>query len=120
MSKKEQESSNASPSEVQRDQQEAMNRIFDQSRNNVKKTVNEAQKDISDYNQQMVNLQKRAFEVTTDIADYYIESQKEIINSYNQSIWTPYVENIVQRTSGFPAAFSPTRAEVYGNTFTSI
>ncbi|HZA68759.1 MAG TPA: hypothetical protein VE548_03595 [Nitrososphaeraceae archaeon] len=120
MSKKEQESSNASPSEVQRDQQEAMNRIFDQSRNNVKKTVNEAQKDISDYNQQMVNLQKRAFEVTTDIADYYIESQKEIINSYNQSIWTPYVENIVQRTSAFPAAFSPNRAERYGNTFISI
>src|ERR671918_2278849 len=121
MSKKEQESSNASPSEVQRDQQEAMNRIFDQSRNNVKKTVNEAQKDISDYNQQMVNLQKRAFEVTTDIADYYIESQKEIINSYNQSIWTPYVENIVNRTTTtpFPGVFSLPRTEVYTNTISN-
>jgi hypothetical protein len=120
MSKKEQESSNGSPSQIQRDQQEAINRTFDQTRNSVKKTVNEAQKDISDYTQQVVNLQKRAFEVTSDIADDYIESQKEIINSFNQSIWTPYVENIVNIVPAFPAVVSPTRADVYGNTFTNI
>jgi hypothetical protein len=120
MSKKEQESSNVSPSQIQRDQQEAINRTFDQTRNNVKKTVNETQKDISDYTQQVANLQKRAFEVARDIADDYIESQKEIIDSFNQSIWTPYVENVVNRTSAFPAVFSPTRVEVYGNTLTNI
>src|SRR5918996_5306710 len=120
MSKKEQESSTGSPSQTQRDQQEAINRTFDQTRNNIKKTVNEAQKGISDYTQQVTSTQERALEIARDIADYYIESQKEIINSYNQSIWTPYVENIVQRTSAFPAAFSPNRAERYGNTFISI
>jgi DNA-binding transcriptional regulator GbsR (MarR family) len=85
MSKKEQESSNGSPSQTQRDQQEAINRTFDQTRNNIKKIVNEAQKGISDYTQQVINLQKRALEITMDIADDYIESQKEIINSFNQS-----------------------------------
>jgi len=120
MSKKEQESSNVSPSQIQRDQQEAINRTFDQTRNSVKKTVNEAQKDISDYTQQVINLQKRAFEVTSNIVDDCIESQKEIINSFNQSIWTPYVENIVNRTPVFPGVFSPIRADVYGNTFTNI
>jgi hypothetical protein len=120
MSKKEQESSNGSPSQTQRDQQEAINRTFDQTRNNIKKIVNEAQKGISDYTQQVINLQKRALEITMDIADDYIESQKEIINSFNQSIWTPYVENVVNRTSAFPAVFSPSRAEVYGNTLTNI
>jgi hypothetical protein len=120
MSQKEQESSNVSPPQIQRDQQEAINRTFDQTRNSVKKTVNEAQKDISDYTQQVVNLQKRAFEVTSDIADNYIESQQEIINSFNQSIWTPYVENVVNETPAFPAVVSPTRADVYGNTFTNI
>src|SRR5919108_2024685 len=120
MSKKEQESSNVSPLQIQRDQQEAINRTFDQTRNNVKKTVNETQKDISDYTQQVANLQKRAFEVARDIADDYIESQKEIIDSFNQSIWTPYVENVVNRTSAFPAVLSPSRAEVYGNTLTNI
>jgi hypothetical protein len=125
MSKNERESTTStptslSPSQLQKEQQEAINRTFDQTRTNIKKTVNEAQKDISDYAQQVINLQERAFEITRDIADDYIESQKEIINSFNQSIWTPYEENVVNRISGFPGVFSPTRVEVYGNTFTNI
>jgi hypothetical protein len=118
MSKKEQEV-NASP-QTQRDQQEAINKTFDQTRNNVKKTVSEAQKDVSNYSRQMINLQETAFEAARDIADNYIESQREIINSFNQSIWAPYVENVVNRTSGFPEMCSPLRAETYGNTLTNM
>jgi hypothetical protein len=120
MSKREQESTNTSPSQIQRDQQEAINRSFDQTRSNIKKSVNEAQKDISGYAQQMVNLQETAIETTRDIADNYVESQKEIFNSFNQSIWTPYVENVSNRTSALPGMFSQSRAEVYGNTLTNI
>lgn len=123
MSKKELDpttSGYVSPSQLQKEQQEAINRTFDQTRNNIKRTVNEAQKDISNYAQQVINLQERAFEITRDIADDYIESQKEIINSFNHSIWTPYIENVVNRTSGLSGVFSPSRAEAYGNTFTNI
>jgi hypothetical protein len=123
MSKKELDSTTSgyvSPSQLQKEQQEAINRTFDQTRNNIKRTLNEAQKDISNYAQQVINLQERAFEITRDIADDYIESQKEIINSFNHSIWTPYIENVVNRTSGLSGVFSPSRAEVYGNTFTNI
>ena len=123
MSKKELDpttSGYVSPSQLQKEQQEAINRTLDQTRNNIKRTVNEAQKDISNYAQQVINLQERAFEITRDIADDYIESQKEIINSFNHSIWTPYIENVVNRTSGLSGVFSPSRAEVYGNTFTNI
>jgi large-conductance mechanosensitive channel len=120
MSKREQESTNTSPSQIQRDQQEAVNRSFDQTRSNIKKTVNEAQKDMSDYTHQMLNLQQRAFELTRDVADNYVESQKEIVNSFNQSIWTPYVENVTNRTSAFPGMFSSSRAVVYGNTLTNM
>jgi hypothetical protein len=119
MSKKEQEA-NASPSQAQRDQQEAINKTFDQTKNNVKKTAYEAQKDISDYAQHVMNLHDRAFEMTRDIADNYIESQKEIIDSFNQSIWTPYVENVLNGIPAFPGVYSPYRAEVYGNTFTNM
>jgi hypothetical protein len=122
MSKKELDpttSGYVSPSQLQKEQQEAINRTFDQTRNNINRTVNEAQKDISNYAQQVINLQERAFEITRDIADDYIESQKEIINSFNHSIWTPYIENVVNRTSGLSGVFSPSRAEVYGNTFTN-
>ena len=120
MSKREQESTNQSILQTQKEQLEAINRTFDQTRNHVKKTVNEAQKDISDNAQHMINLQVRVFETTGDIADDYIESQKEIINSFNHSIWTPYIENVVNWTSGFSGVFSPSRAEIYGNTFTNI
>ena len=123
MSKKELDpttSGYVSPSLLQKEQQEAINRTFDQTRNNIKRTLNEAQKDISNYAQQVINLQERAYEITRDIADDYIESQKEIINSFNHSIWTPYIENVVNRTSGLSGVFSPSRAEVYGNTFTNI
>jgi hypothetical protein len=120
MSKREQDSSNTTPAQLQRDQQEAINRTFDQTRSNIKKIVNEAQKDVSDYTQQMINLQQRAFETTRDIADNCVESQREIVNSFNQSIWTPYVENVSNRTSAFPGMFSQSRAEMYGNTLTNI
>jgi hypothetical protein len=123
MSKKELDpttSGYVSPSQLQKEQQEAINRTFDQTRNNIKRTLNEAQKDTSNYAQQVINLQERAFEITRDIADDYVESQKEIINSFNHSIWTPYIENVVNRTSGLSGVFSPSRAEVYGNTFTNI
>ena len=122
MSKREQESSNSNttPSQIQRDQQEAINRTFDQTRSNIKKTVNEAQKDVSDYAQQMINLQEKTLEVTRDIADNCIESQREIVNSFNQSIWTPYVENVSNRNSVYPGMFSQSRAEIYGNTLTNM
>ena len=122
MSKREQESSNTTPSQVLRDQIEAINKSFDQTRDNVKKTINEAKKDISDYAEQVTNLQETAIETTRDIADNCVESQKEIFNSFNQSIWTPYVEYVANanRTSAFPGMFPSSRAEVYGNTLTNI
>src|ERR671924_1015425 len=119
MSKREQDSS-ASPSQLQREQQILINKALDETRDNIKKAVNEAKKDISTYVEQFTTLQGRAIETARDIAEEYIESQREIINSFNQSIWTPYVENVVNRTSAFPAVFSPSRAEVYGNTLTNM
>jgi hypothetical protein len=121
MSKKEQEvNTSPSPSQMQRDHQEAINKTFDQTKNNVRKTVSEAKKDISVYSEQFANLQERAIETTRDITESYLESQREIFNSFNQEVVTPYIENIVNRTPSFPGAFSPSRAEVYGNTFTNM
>lgn len=119
MSKREQEA-NTTPSQMQIDNQEAINRAFDQTRNNVRKTVNEAKKDISTYAEQFTNMQERAIETTRDIAENYIDSQREIFNSYNQAVVTPFVENVVNRTQSFPGLLSPARAEVYGNTFTNL
>ena len=119
MSKKEQEHSTASVSQVQRDQREAVNRAFDQTRNNVKKTIYEAQKDISDYAQQFASMQEKAFSITGEIADNYIASQKELFNSFNQTIWTQYAENVANRASD-SGVFSPSRVDVYTSNVSNI
>ena len=119
MSKREQDSTNTtsvSPSQLQREQQVLINKALDETRDNIKKAVNEAKKDISTYAEQFTTLQERAIETARDIAEEYIESQREIINSFNQSVWTPYVENVVNRTTPFSGVFSLPRTEVYANT----
>jgi hypothetical protein len=120
MSKKEQELSNASLSQVQRDQREAINRAFDQTRVNVKKTIFEAQKEISDYAQQFISMQEKAFAMTGEIADNYIASQKELFNSYNQTIWNQYAENVANRTSAYSGVYSPSRVDVYTSNVSNI
>jgi hypothetical protein len=119
MSKREQEV-NTSPSQIQKEQQETVNRALDQARDNIKKTVNEARKDVSIYSEQFTNLQERAIETTRNIAESYIESQREIFNSFNQSVWTPYVEQIANRATAYQGALSLPRAEAYANTVSSM
>jgi hypothetical protein len=65
-------------------------------------------------------MQERAIETTRDIAENYIDSQREIFNSYNRAVVTPYIESVMNRIQSFPGAFSPSRAEVYGNTFSNL
>ena len=126
MSKREQDSTSTtsvSPLQLQREQQVLINKALDETRDNIKKAVNEAKKDISTYVEQFTTLQERASETARDIAEEYIESQREIINSFNQSVWTPYVENVANRTATtvpFPGVFSLPRTEVYTNTFSNV
>jgi hypothetical protein len=120
MSKKEQETTSTTLSQVQKDQREAINRAFDQARNNVKKTVYDAQKDISDNARQFINMQEKAFAITGEIADNYIASQKELFNSFNQTIWTPYIENVANRASTYPGILSESRVDAYSNTVSNL
>jgi len=116
MSRREQDTTNLSPAQ---EQQDIVNKALDQTRQNIKKSVNEAKKDISTYTEQIINLQERAIDATRDIAENYIDSQKEIINSFNQTVWNPYVENIANKTTGFPGVF-PLPTEVYTNTISNV
>jgi hypothetical protein len=103
MSKREQEV-NTSPSQIQRDQQEAINRTFDQTRTNVRKTVNEAKKDISVYSEQFTNLQERAIDTARDITESYIESQRELFNSFIFFLLPSLADISPQHFSLFPAS----------------
>jgi hypothetical protein len=122
MSKKEQDSiTSISPLQLQKEQQEAVNKALDQTRDNIKKTISEARKDIPEYAQRVSDFQERAVESAREITDNYIESQKEIINAFQSVWWAPYIENVVNRTTNVTGMFSPARvSEIYTNTLSNF
>ena len=119
MSKREQDSINinTNASQLQRERQALINKVLDETSDNIKKTANEAKKDISAYAEQFTTLQERAIDTARDIVEGYIELQREIINSFNQFVWGPYLENVENRTTtAIPEVFSLQRTEAYTNT----
>ena len=103
-------------------EQDSINKALDEARDNIKKTATEAKKDISAYAEQFTNFQESAIDTARDIAEGYIELQREIINSFNQFVWNiPYMENFENRTpTANPEMFSLSRTEVYTNTIRMV
>jgi catalase (peroxidase I) len=73
------------------EQQEAINKALDETKNNIKRTTDEARKDIPHYTQIVNEYQEETIQAARQIADNYLESQREIINSF-QSAWLPQLE----------------------------
>jgi hypothetical protein len=84
-------STTATPSQVQREQQQSVNRALDQTKDNIKRATDEARRDIPRYTQVVNEYQEQTIQTAREIADNYLESQKEIINSL-QSAWIPQIE----------------------------
>ena len=72
-------------------QQQAVNKALDKTKDNIRRATDEARKDIPRYTQAVNEYQEQTIQVTIEIADNYLESQKEIINSF-QSAWVPAIE----------------------------
>ena len=79
----------SSSSQIQ--QQQAVNKALDETKDNIRRATDEARKDIPRYTQAVNEYQEQTIQVTIEIADNYLESQKEIINSF-QSAWVPAIE----------------------------
>ena len=75
----------------QREQQQSLNRALDQTRDNIKRSTDEARREIPRYTQAVNDYQEQTIQASREIADNYIESQKQIINSL-QSAWVPQIE----------------------------
>jgi ABC-type transporter Mla subunit MlaD len=105
-------------SENQEQVKQSFNRALDQTKNNIQKTVDEAIKEIPRFTQVVNQYQEQSLQATKDIAENYLESQKEIINSL-QSAWVPFVENIQNSSGGY--FISPRRiTESYARTVSNI
>jgi len=75
----------------QREQQQSINRSLDETKDNIRRTTDEARKDIPRYTQAVNEYQEETIQAARQMADNYLESQREIINSM-QSALVPQIE----------------------------
>jgi hypothetical protein len=82
----------ASPTEGHAEYQQSVNRALNETRDNIRRATDEARKEVPRYTQVVNDYQEQTIQASREIADNYLESQKEIINSL-QSAWVPFAEN---------------------------
>lgn len=77
-------------SQLQREQEQAITKALDESRDNIKKTTNEARREIPRYTDVISDYQENTVQAIREVADTYIESQKDIIvNSFQ--VWSNWM-----------------------------
>ena len=109
--KEESTTTSTSTIQLQREQQEAVYKTLDKAKDEIRRSVNESRKEIPGVTEAVSEYQQQTIVAGREVADIYIESQKEIINSI-QSAWSPLVENF-DRTS-WNTVFSPGKvSEIY-------
>ena len=84
---------------LQRQQQDAINRSIDETKDNIRRTIEEVRRETPRYSQTVTDFQNETAEATREIADNFLDSQKEVINSM-QSAWTPFAERTSSSGSG--------------------
>ena len=77
-------------SQLQREQEQAITKALDESKDNIKKTTNEARREIPRYTDVISDYQENTIQAIREVADSYIESQKDIIvNSFQ--LWSNWM-----------------------------
>ena len=75
------------------EKRERINIALDETKSTVRKTTDEAVKEIPRFTKAVNEYQQETIQATKDIADSFLESQKEVIHTM-QSLWVPYIENV--------------------------
>ena len=99
----------------QREHQQAVSRALDETKDNIRKSTDEARSQIPRYTQAVSDYQEQTIQAAREIADTFLESQKQIINSL-QSAWRPYMENTSTTNWMSPRSI----AELYANVVSSF
>jgi hypothetical protein len=74
------------------DTRKIINQTFDDAKNKARKAIDETHRDLPRYMQTVTNNQEQTVNAARDIIDNYIESQREITNSF-QSAWSSFFDN---------------------------
>jgi hypothetical protein len=72
---------------------QSLNQVFEESKKSIERNINEAKNQIPVYTKTINEVQEQAVQATRDIAENYLDYQKQAIDSF-QSIVTPYIENV--------------------------
>jgi len=92
-------------SQLQREQEQAITKALDESRDNIKKTTNEARREIPRYTDVISDYQENTVQAIREVADTYIESQKDIIvNSFQ--LWSNWMISPRQVAEDYSSAVS--------------
>jgi hypothetical protein len=73
------------------DFQESVNQSFEETKDNIKKSIDESRKQIPRINDSVNSYQEQSLQTAKEISEQYLDSQKEVVNSL-QSAWRPYNE----------------------------
>ena len=117
--RKEEETTATSPSQIQKEQQQAVNKALNETKDEIRVAAREVSREIPQYTQMLGDIQEETIKTTREIADNYIESQKEIISIY-QSVWTPFLENANSRFWNYWWISPKGYAETYGTVVNSF
>ena len=102
------ESQSTTEQQFQREQQQAVTKVIDETRDNIKKTTNEARKEIPRYTQIVNDYQENTIQAIREITDNYVESQKDILmNSFQMwSNWTVSPRQIAESYGKIVSSFA--------------
>ena len=105
----------------QQEIRQAITKALDEAKDNTKRAVDQAKREIPRYTQIVNDYQEQTIQAAREIADNYIDSQKEIINSFQKSAWVPYIENTYGMQYWTTTFLSPRRmTEIYANVVSSF
>jgi hypothetical protein len=68
-------------------QQDAINKTLDNTLHNVKRTTDEATREIPRYTQRIAEYQEQTIQTVRDIASDYVEAQKQVIGSFQSQVY---------------------------------
>ena len=91
-------SSNAQQQQQQQ-QHEATIHSIDMAKEGILRSIEEIRREMPRYSQTVTDFQNETADATREIADNFLDSQKEVLNSM-QSTWAPMAERIGGRGQG--------------------
>jgi hypothetical protein len=105
--------------QAQRLLQESTERMFDEAKQNIQRSLEEARSQIPRYNQAIHNYQEQVVNATGEIATSYIDTQNAIIHAFNASV-APYFENIQNTYRQYYSINPQNVQEFYSQTISNI